>query len=36
MHKLNQVWMAGVAIALLVNVARAQSPNARYGKWKLA
>jgi hypothetical protein len=35
MHKLNQVWMAGVAIALLVNVARAQSPNARYGKWKL-
>lgn len=35
MHKLNQVWIAGVAIALLVNVAWAQSPNARYGKWKL-
>ncbi len=31
----NQVLKAASAIALLLNVAWAQSPNPRYGKWKL-
>ena len=31
----HQVLNAGLAIALLVNVAWTQNPNPRYGKWKL-
>jgi hypothetical protein len=31
----HQVFNAGLAIALFLNVAWAQSPNPRYGKWKL-
>jgi hypothetical protein len=31
----NHISKAAIAIALLINVAWAQSPNPRYGKWKL-
>jgi len=35
MRKLNQVFIAVAAIALIINVSWAQSPNPRFGKWKL-
>ena len=35
MRKLNQFCIAVAAIALIINVSWAQSPNPRFGKWKL-
>jgi hypothetical protein len=35
MRKLNPILKAGAAIALLINLALAQSSNPRFGKWKL-
>ena len=35
MRTLNHISKAAIAIVLLLNIAWAQSPNPRYGKWKL-